>query len=119
VQNLPKENRRTLLLNGEPVAEPDYPALHCRLIYDLAGKPRPDKPFEIDGFERSEVKRAFYTMVTKLGERTTGDLATLQKMERVDAGNRPQTFSRQGCAVFRYRGAAHVYRREDHVPQPR
>jgi hypothetical protein len=63
VQNLPKENRRTLLLNGEPVAEPDYPALHCRLIYDLAGKPRPDKPFEIDGFERSEVKRAFYTMV--------------------------------------------------------
>src|SRR6516164_8503739 len=63
VQNLPKETRRTLLLNGEPVAEPDYPALHCRLIYDLAGKPMPDKPFEIDGFERSEVKRAFYTMV--------------------------------------------------------
>jgi hypothetical protein len=62
-QNLPKETRRTLLLNGEPVAEPDYPALHCRLIYDLAGKPMPDKPFEIDGFERSEVKRAFYTMV--------------------------------------------------------
>jgi hypothetical protein len=63
VQNLPKENRRTLLLNGEPVAEPDYPALHCQLIYDRAGKPMPDKPFEIDGFERSEVKRAFYTMV--------------------------------------------------------
>jgi hypothetical protein len=63
VQNLPKENRRTLLLNGEPVAEPDYPALHCRLIYDRAGKPMPDKPFEIDGFERSEVKRTFYTMV--------------------------------------------------------
>jgi hypothetical protein len=63
VQNLPKENRRTLLLNGEPVAEPDYPALHCRLIYDRAGKPMLDKPFEIDGFERSEVKRAFYTMV--------------------------------------------------------
>src|SRR6516165_5146619 len=63
VQNLPKENRRTLLLHDEPVAEPDYPALHCRLIYHLAGKPMPDKPFEIDGFERSEVKRAFYTMV--------------------------------------------------------
>jgi hypothetical protein len=63
VQNLPKETRRTLLLNGEPVAEPDYPALHCRLLYDLAGKPMPDKPFEIDGWERSDVKRAFYTMV--------------------------------------------------------
>jgi hypothetical protein len=63
VQNLPKENRRTLLLNGEPVAEPDYHALHCRLIYDFAGKPMPAKPFEIDGFDRSEVKRAFYTMV--------------------------------------------------------
>src|SRR5262249_30372389 len=34
-----------------------------RLIYELAGKPMPDRPFEIDGFERSEVKRAFYTMV--------------------------------------------------------
>jgi hypothetical protein len=63
LQNLPKENRHTLLLNGEPVAEPDYPALHCRLIYDLAGKPMPDKPFEIDGFERPKVKRAFYTMI--------------------------------------------------------
>jgi hypothetical protein len=61
VQNLPKETRRTLLLNGEPVAEPDYHALHCRLIYDLAGKPMPSKPFETDGFERSEGKRAFYT----------------------------------------------------------
>jgi len=63
VQNLPKEARRRLLLNGEPVAEPDYPALHCRLIYDLEGKPMPEKPFEIDGWERAEVKRAFYTMV--------------------------------------------------------
>jgi hypothetical protein len=63
VQNLPKEARRGLLLNGEPVAEPDYPALHCRLLYALVGKPMPDKPFEIDGWERSEVKRAFYTMV--------------------------------------------------------
>ena len=44
VQNLPKETRRTLLLNGEPTSEPDYPALHCRLIYDLYGKPMPDKP---------------------------------------------------------------------------
>src|SRR5262249_34180819 len=63
VQNLPKETRRTLLLNGESIAEPDYPALHCRLLYDLAGRAMPDKPFEIDGWERSEVKRAFYTMV--------------------------------------------------------
>ena len=62
-QNLPKETRRALLLNGEPTAEPDYPALHCQLIYDLAGKEMPDKPFDIEGFERSEVKRAFYTMV--------------------------------------------------------
>jgi hypothetical protein len=62
-QNLPKETRRALLLNGEPTAEPDYPALHCQLIYDLAGKEMPDRPFEIEGFDRSDVKRAFYTMV--------------------------------------------------------
>jgi hypothetical protein len=64
VQNLPKDTRRGLLLNGNPVAEPDYSALHCRLIYDLAGKPMPPgDPFEVDGFERNEVKIAFYTMV--------------------------------------------------------
>jgi hypothetical protein len=63
VQNLPKKARGRLQLNDEPVVEPDYPALHCQMIYDLAGKPTPERPFEIDGFERSDVKRAFYTMI--------------------------------------------------------
>jgi hypothetical protein len=63
IQNLPKRDRHTLVLNKESVAEPDYPALHCRLLYDRAGKAIPDRPFEIDGWGRSEVKRAFYTMV--------------------------------------------------------
>ena len=33
----------------------------------------PDKPFEIDGFERSEVKRAFYTMVNALAGTARGE----------------------------------------------
>jgi hypothetical protein len=61
VQNLPKENRRTLLLNGEPVAEPDYPALHCRLIYDLAGKPMEALPAKRSGRGRSQHPRLSQT----------------------------------------------------------
>jgi hypothetical protein len=83
VQNLPKETRRTLLLNGEPVAEPDYPALHCRLLYDLADKEMPDRPFEIDGWERSEVKRAFYTMVNA-PTRNSARLAIWDHTKRTD-----------------------------------
>lgn len=63
VQNVAKESRPALLLNGEPIAEPDYPALHCQLLYDRAGKFIPDAPFEIDGWSRNDVKRAFYTML--------------------------------------------------------
>jgi hypothetical protein len=63
VQNLEEESRLTLLLNGEPIVEPDYPALHCQLLYDYAGKRMPDAPFAIEGWSRSEVKTAFYTML--------------------------------------------------------
>jgi hypothetical protein len=63
VQNVPKESRRALLLDGEPIAEPDYPALHCQLLYDRAGKLIPNAPFDIEGWSRSEAKTAFYTML--------------------------------------------------------
>jgi hypothetical protein len=63
VQNLPKQTRCALLLNGEPVAEPDYSELHCRLVYDRAGKIMPERPFAIDGWTRPTVKRGFYTML--------------------------------------------------------
>jgi hypothetical protein len=37
VQNLPKELRKYVTLNGEPTAELDYSCLHLRMLYHLSG----------------------------------------------------------------------------------
>ena len=45
-QELPKEERARLRLNGEAVAELDYPAMHPHLMYAWEGKPCPDDFYE-------------------------------------------------------------------------
>ena len=42
VQNLPKELRKYITLNGEPTVEPDYSCLHLRMLYHLRGLEAPD-----------------------------------------------------------------------------
>ncbi|MEE9122017.1 MAG: hypothetical protein V3U56_12135 [Syntrophobacteria bacterium] len=41
VQNLPKELRRYITLNGEPTVEPDYSSMHVRMLYHLRGLETP------------------------------------------------------------------------------
>ena len=58
---LPKEIRRHLLIDGEPVVELDFKALHPRLCYALSGRPLPSDidPYAIDDLPRPVVKKAF------------------------------------------------------------
>ena len=58
---LPKTARRHLLIDGRPVVELDFKALHPRLCYALAGIPleRGRDPYAIDGLPRPLVKKAF------------------------------------------------------------
>jgi hypothetical protein len=56
-QNIPAEGGRDrITINGEPTAEVDYRAMHIRLLYQEAGKPMPDDPY--DFASRAQAKLA-------------------------------------------------------------
>jgi hypothetical protein len=62
-QGLPKSERDTLTIDGEPVEENDFPMLHAVLLYGLLGKAPPADSFDLPEWPRSIVKMAFYTMI--------------------------------------------------------
>ncbi len=52
---LPGEYRRNLLIDGEPVVEVDYTALHANLSYALAGvTPFHADMYELEGWDRHQ-----------------------------------------------------------------
>ncbi|SEF48451.1 hypothetical protein [Nitrosomonas ureae] len=58
-ENMPKEDRKKLLVNGEEVCELDYSALHPTICYATKGIQLDGDAYTIEGCERNEVKRAF------------------------------------------------------------
>jgi uncharacterized protein YerC len=62
-QNIEKELRETIEINGYSTEEPDYPEHHARLLYDLCERLMPPEPFILDGWPRKIVKPAFYTLL--------------------------------------------------------
>jgi hypothetical protein len=62
-QNIPKEFRSNITVNGSATIELDYPRLHPTLLYREAGQ-RPDgDPYEIPRWDRRLVKVAFNTLM--------------------------------------------------------
>jgi hypothetical protein len=62
-QNLPKEWRGRIAIGGERMTELDYEWLHPKMLYAMAGKKLESDPYDMPGWERKTVKRAFNTMV--------------------------------------------------------
>src|SRR5262249_14899348 len=62
-QNIPKELRRKITIDGSPTSEPDFPEHHLRLLYARCEQDMPTAPFEIDGWPRKVVKIATYTLI--------------------------------------------------------
>ncbi|HEX9466205.1 MAG TPA: hypothetical protein VGB82_26705 [Alphaproteobacteria bacterium] len=67
-QNVPKDARQSLRIEGEAVSEPDYRAHHCRICYVLAGLPEPNgDPHLISGWDtpagRELCKSAFNILI--------------------------------------------------------
>jgi hypothetical protein len=60
-QNLPKWARSSMTINGAPVAEVDYSALHLTMLYNQAGIKFAGDPYNIAGYQRYEVKLAVNT----------------------------------------------------------
>jgi hypothetical protein len=58
-QNMPKRVRPDLTLDGERTHESDYAQLHPRLLYAEAGAVLEGDAYDLDGWERKLVKRAF------------------------------------------------------------
>ncbi|PTR15257.1 hypothetical protein C8R31_104286 [Nitrosospira sp. Nsp2] len=58
-QQLSKEDRLKLKLDGEAVVEKDYVALHPAIAYSLVGWGLAFDPYTIEGCERGDVKKAF------------------------------------------------------------
>jgi hypothetical protein len=55
-QSIPGQARASMTINGQPVAEIDYSALHITMLYNEAGIRLDRPPYEVDGLERGEVK---------------------------------------------------------------
>jgi len=62
-QNLPKDRRGELLINGEFVIEPDFAALHPTLLYALRGHVLQHDPYALRGYERSVGKAVLNTAI--------------------------------------------------------
>jgi hypothetical protein len=58
-QSIPKTARPSLTINGEPVAEADYGSLHASILYNEAGIRFSGDAYDVDGFERAEIKLGF------------------------------------------------------------
>lgn len=62
---MPAESRKSITIDGEPVAELDFKALHPRMAYHLCGRPLPhgDDPYDLGdrwaGVDRAVIKVAF------------------------------------------------------------
>ena len=62
-QPIPKPARAHLLLEGEPTAEVDFPELHPRMLYSLAGRRLDGDAYDVPAYERDLVKRALMILL--------------------------------------------------------
>ena len=81
IQQLPKTWRQRLLIDGQPVAEPDYPEHHTRILYALQGEPLAGPAYDVPGFPRDLAKRALNTLYNAPNY-TSAWLAIAREVER-------------------------------------
>ncbi|MCJ2137326.1 helix-turn-helix domain-containing protein [Methylobacterium sp. J-026] len=89
-QNLPSRWRRRLVIDGEPVVEPDFAQLHPSLLYALCGCRLDGDAYETGEFSREHGKLAFNVALnTKTPQGTIAALAnkprwTLSRAQTAD-----------------------------------
>lgn len=64
-QNVPKDIRPHMRLNGEPVCEPDHKNMHPQMLYAMIGRriARNDDAYVVNDWPRELMKPAFNTMI--------------------------------------------------------
>jgi len=58
-QNIYKEYRPKIMINGAPVVEVDYSGYHPRILYALKGLSLPEDPYTLDDYPNSKEMRDF------------------------------------------------------------
>ena len=58
-QNLPRVDRKRILIDGKQTAELDFDSLHIAILYAQTGMPILSDPYLIDGFDRNAIKQVF------------------------------------------------------------
>ena len=71
-QNLPKFDRKRILIDGERTVELDFDSLHIAILYAQAGISLLSDPYSIEGFNRSAIKQVFLRLTN------TGNLSALE-----------------------------------------
>lgn len=84
-QSIPKTARASMTINGETVAEADYTALHASILYSEANIKFAGDPYDIDGFNRPEVKLGFNIAINAKNERAA--MAALAEHLGADRGH--------------------------------
>jgi hypothetical protein len=69
-QNVPKIARATLTINEEPTVEADYGSLHPSILYSEEGVRFCGDAYDVDGFERSDVKLGFNIAINAKNRRS-------------------------------------------------
>jgi hypothetical protein len=80
-QNLPGADRARLLMNGQPVLEPDYAQIHAQIIYALKGISLNGDAYETDEFSRAWGKKAFNIGIN--AKNKLGAIAAVSKELRI------------------------------------
>jgi hypothetical protein len=66
---MPKEERRHILINGEPTTELDYGQLHPTMLFAKAGQQLDYDPYEFGGFSRALGKETFMRLLNRTSDR--------------------------------------------------
>ena len=88
-QNMPKELRDTITINNSATEEPDFPSLHPQLLYALVGRHLPRDPYDLEGWDRPTVKRAFNIMLNAKTPKSA-ELAVAETLGGFTRGHREQ-----------------------------
>ena len=66
---VPKDERRHILIDGEPTTELDYGHLHPAMVFAKVGRQLDYDPYEFDGFSRKLGKETFMRLLNRTPER--------------------------------------------------
>ncbi|MBD8909209.1 hypothetical protein MZTS_21490, partial [Methylorubrum zatmanii] len=99
-QNLPKERRAELLINGELCIEPDFAALHPTLLYAMRGHVLQHDPYVLRCYDRSVGKIVLNTAINaRTIHKAIGSL--MEKRQERKADGSPEW-------VYSYRETARI-----------